>query len=463
MKKLFTLALSVLAFSQVDAQVRYINEVFSDVEVTTNVVYGQNVTILPLLQSQPPATQPLVCDIYEPAGDTETDRPLMIYIHTGNFLPQYLNGSAVGTKSDSVAVELCTRYAKMGYVVASIDYRLGWNPLAATQAERTSQLINAAYRGVQDARTAVRYFRMTEATMSDPYGIDPDKIGYLGEGTGGYVSYAASTISDYNDIILDDNGAPIAKFWTGTPGAPDYIPMVIEQVNGDPEAITDGFAPAGVFGPDPVQLCIANHPGYSSDVAFQVNLGGALGDLNWLDPGDPAMISIQCPADVFAPYTTAVVVVPTTNENVVEASGAFDIHTEINAQPDPNNNASFQSLGLTDVFSAQALANGNMGMDGLYPVKNDYVNNAPTQPTDGAPWQWWDVATTSAVDAANGTTIVQTQLTLNPNMGPLEGPRLLRHHCGLLCAAHGCRLGTCCTRSWVRRFVCVQLQPPCDI
>ena len=421
MKKLFTLALSVLAFSQVDAQVRYINEVFSDVEVSTNVVYGQNVTILPLLQSQPPATQPLVCDIYEPAGDTETDRPLMIYIHTGNFLPQYLNGSAVGTKSDSVAVELCTRYAKMGYVVASIDYRLGWNPLAATQAERTSQLINAAYRGVQDARTAVRYFRMTEATMSNPYGIDPDKIGYLGEGTGGYVSYAASTISDYNDIILDDNGAPIAKFWTGTPGAPDYIPMVIEQVNGDPEAITDGFAPAGVFGPDPVQLCIANHPGYSSDVAFQVNLGGALGDLNWLDPGDPAMISIQCPADVFAPYTTAVVVVPTTNENVVEASGAFDIHTEINAQPDPNNNASFQSLGLTDVFSAQALANGNMGMDGLYPVKNDYVNNAPTQPTDGAPWQWWDVATTSAVDAANGTTIVQTQLTLNPNMGPLEG------------------------------------------
>ena len=43
----------------------------------------------------------------------------------------------------------------MGYVVASIDYRTGWNPLAATQSERTYQLINAAYRGVQDARTAL--------------------------------------------------------------------------------------------------------------------------------------------------------------------------------------------------------------------------------------------------------------------------------------------------------------------
>ena len=421
MKKFLTLALSLLVFSQVDAQVRYLNEVFTEVTVTSNVLYGTNVTVAPLLQGQPPAAQPLVCDIYEPAGDTETDRPVIIYIHTGNFLPQYLNGSAVGTKTDSVAVELCSRYAKMGYVVASIDYRAGWNPLAATQSARTSQLINAAYRGVQDARTAVRFFRKSEATEGDPYGIDPNKIGYLGEGTGGYVSYAASTISDYNDIILDDNGAPIAKFWTGTPGQADYIPMVIEAVNGNPEGTSDGFAPAGVFGPDPVQLCMANHVGYSSDVQFQINLGGALGDLNWLDAGDPAMISFQCPADQFAPYTTAVVVVPTTNENVVEASGAFDIHSEINAQSAPNNNAIYQGLGLTDAFSAQAVANGNMGMDGLYPVLNDYVDGQPTQPFDGAPWQWWDVATTEMVDAANGTTIAQTQLTLNPNMGPLEG------------------------------------------
>ena len=420
MKKFLTLALSFLAFSQLDAQVRYINEVFTDVNVTTDVVYGSNVTVLPLLQGAPPSEQPLVCDIYEPSGDTEIDRPLIIYIHTGNFLPQYLNGSAVGNKNDSTAVELCTRYAKMGYVVASIDYRLGWNPLAATQADRTFQLINAAYRGVQDARTAVRFFRMSEATMGDPYGIDPDKIGYFGEGTGGYVSYAASTIENYNDIILDDMGMPIEKFWYD-PGDGSFIPMVVEGINGDPEAITNGFAPAGVFGPDPVQLCIANHPGYSSDVSFQVNLGGALGDLNWLDAGDPAMISFQCPADQFAPYTTGVLVVPTTGENVVLVSGAFDIHAEINAQMMPNNNAAYQSLGLSDVYSTQATANGNQGWDGLYPVLNDYVDGSPTQPFDGAPWQWWDVATTELVDAANGTTVAQTQLTLNPNMGPLEG------------------------------------------
>ena len=181
MKKLFTLALGVLAFSQVDAQVRYINEVFSDVEVTTNVVYGQNVTVLPLLQSQPPATQPLVCDIYEPAGDTETNRPLMIYIHTGNFLPQYLNGSAVGTKTTRWLLN-CVR-GTPNWATLWLPSIIAWDGIHSRrlQKERTFQLINAAYRGVQDARTAVRYFRMTEATMSNPYGIDPDKIGYLGE------------------------------------------------------------------------------------------------------------------------------------------------------------------------------------------------------------------------------------------------------------------------------------------
>ena len=85
----------------------------------------------------------------------------------------------------------------------------------------------------------------------------------------GYVSYAASTIEDYNDIILDDMGIPIAKFWTGTPWSVDWVPMVIEQINGDPEAITDGFAPAGEFGPDPVQLCIANHPDAAQMLAFR--------------------------------------------------------------------------------------------------------------------------------------------------------------------------------------------------
>jgi hypothetical protein len=131
------------------------------------------------------------------------------------------------------------------------------------------------------------------------------------------------------------------------------------------------------------------------------------------------MVSFHCPHDPFAPYTTGVVVVPTTNEPVIEATGAYDFHSIINAQAAPNNNDIFQSLELADDVSLAANAI-NDGMDGLYPVLNNYVDGAPSEPSDSSPWQWWDVAITQAVDSANGTNIAGTQLSLNPTMGPGE-------------------------------------------
>ncbi len=407
------LALGTLTEGQINSNgVRYIDEVFPEVTVTSNIQYGTNVTVIPALQGQPPAAQPLMLDLYEPTGDTQTNRPLILYFHTGNFLPQYVNGSALGNKTDSATVAICTEFAKKGYVVASCDYRLGWNPTAATQSERTLQLIQAAYRGVQDSRTAVRFFRKTVAEDSNPYGVASDKIAMFGEGTGGYITLASAGISNYNDIILTDAGAPIEKFFYD-PGDGSSIPMVVESIHGDPNATTDTYAPASSGG---FQLCIANHVGYDSDFNFQMNLGGALGDLNWLDEGDVPTVSFHAPHDQFAPYNTGVLIVPTTNEPVVEVSGAYDIHSEINGYA-TNNNAVFAEIGLPD----PAAALGNQGWDGLYPVMNNYnENNEPTEPFDGSPWQWWDVATTEAVDAANGTTIAATQLTLNPTMGPAE-------------------------------------------
>ena len=43
------------------------------------------------------------------------------------------------------------------------DSPSGLELLAATQEERTLQLDQAAYRGVQDSRTAVRFFRKSNA------------------------------------------------------------------------------------------------------------------------------------------------------------------------------------------------------------------------------------------------------------------------------------------------------------
>lgn len=325
MKRHFTLlafALVMLTFPM-KAQ-RYFSEVFSDVNVTNNVVYGANFTVLSISVTGHTMLQPLAMDVYQPAGDVQTERPLILYFHTGNFLPTPQNGSTSGTKSDSSVVELCTRFAKMGYVVASCDYRLGWNPIASTQPERVYGLINAAYRGVQDCRTAVRYFRKTVAESANPYGIDPDKICVWGQGTGGYIAFAASTLNDWVTDI-----AALPKFNIDVNGTP--TPMVIPQINGDMDGTTLGINPVASFAPAGDTLCVPNHIGYSSAFNVMVNMGGACGDSSWVEDGSIPMISFHVPTDPFAPFNTGTVYVPLPPPNdplaVVEVSGSGVVQT----------------------------------------------------------------------------------------------------------------------------------------
>ena len=122
---------------------RYVDEIFSDVTVTSNVVYGQNIGIL----TQEPVLEDLTMDIYTPDGDDATDRPVVVLLHTGTFLPAIVNGQATGDKTDNTLIELCTRLAKKGYVAVSANYRLGWNPLSTDPDVRTGTLAQAFYRG----------------------------------------------------------------------------------------------------------------------------------------------------------------------------------------------------------------------------------------------------------------------------------------------------------------------------
>ncbi len=178
---LFTIALLSLGLS-VSAQDRYLDDVFSAVTVTSDVTYATNISILPMLQGLAPGPQDIKCDIYEPTGDSLTNRPVIILVHTGSYLPPVLNGKPTGSKSDLSIVEQCTRWAKKGYVAVAMENRLGWDPESSDQNVRTSTLLQAAYRGIQDAKAMVRYMRMTEAT-GNPYGIDESKIVLGGQGT----------------------------------------------------------------------------------------------------------------------------------------------------------------------------------------------------------------------------------------------------------------------------------------
>ena len=59
-----------------------------------------------------------------------------------------------GSKTNGDIVELCTRYAKMGYVAAAIDYRLTgdliWFPNPETAYRATA-------KGMHDLKGAIRF------------------------------------------------------------------------------------------------------------------------------------------------------------------------------------------------------------------------------------------------------------------------------------------------------------------
>lgn len=388
MKKIFTFFLiACMAFMATNLQAqRYLTQVFDDVNVEPNVPYGSNFTVLTVPVTGHTTRQPLVMDIYTPEGDTETNRPVILYFRTGNFLPNPQNGSTTGTRYDSIAVELCTRLAKMGYVVANVDYRMGWNPISTDINVRISTLINAAYRGVQDSRACIRYFRKSVAEDNNPFGICPDKITVFGEGTGGYISLATATLDEYFDVVIPKFIGPDIN----GDGVPD--PFVIEPINGD----LNGETLVGLNPLNGDTLAVPNTPGYDSNPQLCVNLGGALGDISWLDESDPPTISYHVPNDPNAPYTSGILIVPTTGDQIVEVQGSYEVAKKSNQL---GVNDVFVNANISDGFTTAANAN-NDGYEGLFPfLRPTWTNPLNGQPAyEGSPWSWWDAAFWSQVE-----------------------------------------------------------------
>src|SRR5687767_4193091 len=99
-----------LASAQLDTtRARYYRPIFATATVTSSVTYGSAV-------NSAGVTQPLLMDIYQPVGDTVRRRPVIIFAHQGGFVS--------GQRTDAYMVAVCTQFARLGYVTASIDYRL---------------------------------------------------------------------------------------------------------------------------------------------------------------------------------------------------------------------------------------------------------------------------------------------------------------------------------------------------
>jgi len=106
--------------------------------------------------------------------------PLLILVHGGGF--------TAGTPD--MMDSLSFRFAKYGYIYASINYRLGW-PGGFCPID-SSEAVRAWYRSVQDIKGAIRYFKDNSVV----FGIDTNNVFLAGWSAGGYATIGAA----YSDL-----------------------------------------------------------------------------------------------------------------------------------------------------------------------------------------------------------------------------------------------------------------------
>lgn len=201
---------------------RYLDEVFPSVALTRDIAYGQAL-------DHHGAAQTLHLDLYEPAGDIESLRAALVWVHGGNFNS--------GDKAGALDVEMSTRFAKRGYVVASINHRI--RPEIPTYDPPEPQAVIDAQH---DAQAAVRWLRANAAA----YRVDPERIFIAGYSSGGTVAllvnynpgdpgesgnpgYHSGTarcaaIGGWLDVSLMEAGEPPALIVHGTLDARPFVP-----------------------------------------------------------------------------------------------------------------------------------------------------------------------------------------------------------------------------------------------
>lgn len=249
---LFVLVISVFSVTAQDYNPnRYRESLFPDVLTIPDVLYGSSPQWI-----WPYWDEDLYMDVYVPDGDDNPKRPLIIFAHSGGFIN--------GAKDVDDMVAICDSFARKGYVTASIAYRKGFDPLDAESAER------AAYRGLQDGKAAVRYFKENASL----YDIDTNYIFFGGMSAGGFISlgvgymdkeaerpastYGAGLVNDLECLDCAGNDYPhssevraILDFWGGVNDTlliePGDIPMMIMHGEHD-ETVPFVFGhPFGLF------------------------------------------------------------------------------------------------------------------------------------------------------------------------------------------------------------------------
>jgi len=144
---------------------RYLDPVFPEVDITHDVVYHRAI-------GHDGVPVDLQMDIYQPAGDTATRRPVVMNMHGWMFL--------FGDEDDMAYLSF--EYARRGYVSVSISYRLRPDHEPGDPQAFARAVVDA----YDDAAVAVQWIHDHAAE----YRIDPDSIAAAGLSSGGAVAFA---------------------------------------------------------------------------------------------------------------------------------------------------------------------------------------------------------------------------------------------------------------------------------
>lgn len=178
---LFTIG---IYFNLVVAQKRFKDEIFSSIDSSINIQYGEAINIKG-------DREKLRLDVFYPhEQDTLKHRPLLIFIHGGGFQSNSKNGSYNS--------KVCQAFAKRGYVTATIDYRLGVEKTGFEDGKSIAtnkDFAEALYRAQQDGRAAIRFFRK----HAEEYGIDTSQIFITGSSAGSMTCMAIAYMNE-NEI-----------------------------------------------------------------------------------------------------------------------------------------------------------------------------------------------------------------------------------------------------------------------
>ena len=232
MKKLLFYLTTLFAFTSAQSQCdgRYQEEIFNAVSVTT-VTYSD--------------VYNLQMDVYQAEGDFETGRPLIILAHGGSFI--------AGVRSNPSMVSLGNAFAKRGYVVASITYRL----MGLFDLISSASTINGVAKALGDGRAAIRYFRKT-VDEGNIYNIDPNQIYFGGNSAGAIIAIHAAFMQE-GDIS-------------------------------DPELLNALSNNGGIEGD-------SGNMGYSSEIRGAISLAGGIADLDFITESDFDRLLISCHGD----------------------------------------------------------------------------------------------------------------------------------------------------------------------